>query len=247
MEKNKTGKYLKYAIGEIVLVMIGILLAISINNWNEHKKNVQQSKTYLNGIIKDIAVDTLYLTSAIDDIKKALITQESLIQKVKYTSEDLNNLRYIFSPDYWDFYITDQTFKQIQNSSKARLIGFDSIYNKISNYYTVIKQRIDKNTLYEIKEATKETDLIKIINSNIEMGDYYFGETNLLERELEISLVNSQEENDQAFLKLVNSIEARNYIKRTYLRYSHILRGYTNCNQNAKDIIITINKTLKED
>ena len=38
MEKNKTGKYLKYAIGEIVLVVIGILIALQINNWNERVK-----------------------------------------------------------------------------------------------------------------------------------------------------------------------------------------------------------------
>ena len=38
MEKNKTSNYLKYAIGEIVLVMIGILLALQINNWNEKRK-----------------------------------------------------------------------------------------------------------------------------------------------------------------------------------------------------------------
>ena len=46
MEKNppagragKTGKYLKYAVGEIVLVVIGILIALSINNWNQHRNN----------------------------------------------------------------------------------------------------------------------------------------------------------------------------------------------------------------
>lgn len=37
MEKNKTGKYLKYAIGEIVLVMIGILLALQVNEWNQER------------------------------------------------------------------------------------------------------------------------------------------------------------------------------------------------------------------
>jgi len=37
MEKNKTGKYLKYATGEIVLVVIGILLALQINNWNTQR------------------------------------------------------------------------------------------------------------------------------------------------------------------------------------------------------------------
>ena len=34
MEQNKTGKYFKYAIGEIVLVMVGILLALQVNNWD---------------------------------------------------------------------------------------------------------------------------------------------------------------------------------------------------------------------
>ena len=42
MEKNKTGKYLKYAIGEIVLVVIGILIALSINNWNS--KRIEKSE-----------------------------------------------------------------------------------------------------------------------------------------------------------------------------------------------------------
>lgn len=36
--ENKTGKYLKYAFGEIILVMIGILLALQVNNWNEDRK-----------------------------------------------------------------------------------------------------------------------------------------------------------------------------------------------------------------
>ncbi|WP_424286426.1 DUF6090 family protein, partial [Eudoraea sp.] len=36
--ENKTGKYFKYAIGEIVLVVIGILIALQINNWNESSK-----------------------------------------------------------------------------------------------------------------------------------------------------------------------------------------------------------------
>ena len=38
METGKTGKYFKYAIGEIMLVVIGILIALQINNWNEAKR-----------------------------------------------------------------------------------------------------------------------------------------------------------------------------------------------------------------
>jgi len=45
--ENKTGKYFKYAIGEIVLVVIGILLALSINNWNEDRKDKILEQNYL--------------------------------------------------------------------------------------------------------------------------------------------------------------------------------------------------------
>ena len=38
LEQGKTANYLKYAIGEIILVVIGILIALSINNWNENRK-----------------------------------------------------------------------------------------------------------------------------------------------------------------------------------------------------------------
>ena len=52
MEKNKTGKYFKYAIGEIVLVVIGILIALQINNWNEDRKVKKTRNTDLHRIKK---------------------------------------------------------------------------------------------------------------------------------------------------------------------------------------------------
>ncbi len=61
MEKNKTGKYFKYAIGEIVLVVIGILIALSINNWNEERKNKIKEYVYLEGIKDDLAIDVKYI------------------------------------------------------------------------------------------------------------------------------------------------------------------------------------------
>ena len=52
--EGKTGKYLKYAIGEIVLVVIGILIALQINNWNENRLKNKTVKTYLNSLIQDL-------------------------------------------------------------------------------------------------------------------------------------------------------------------------------------------------
>jgi hypothetical protein len=57
METGKTGKYLKYAIGEIVLVVIGILIAFSINNGNETRKARKQEIKYLKNLQTDITLE----------------------------------------------------------------------------------------------------------------------------------------------------------------------------------------------
>ncbi len=53
MSENKTGKYLKYAIGEIILVVIGILIALQINNWNENRKQNKLEQDYLKALLKE--------------------------------------------------------------------------------------------------------------------------------------------------------------------------------------------------
>ena len=60
MEKNKTGKYFKYAIGEIVLVVIGILIALQINEWNnERNKNKAEEIiiTQLKGDLRKLQIE----------------------------------------------------------------------------------------------------------------------------------------------------------------------------------------------
>ena len=64
LSENKTGKYLKYAIGEIVLVMIGILLALQINNWNEARSQKDQLHQYLATLVKELNNDKEKLMSS---------------------------------------------------------------------------------------------------------------------------------------------------------------------------------------
>ena len=67
MEKNKTGKYLKYAIGEIVLVVIGILIALQINNWNENRKLENRRQEYYSQLLDDLNNDIIFAQNTIED------------------------------------------------------------------------------------------------------------------------------------------------------------------------------------
>lgn len=53
MSENNMGKYFKYAIGEILLVMVGILLALQVNNWNEDRKDSIREKAILEELHRD--------------------------------------------------------------------------------------------------------------------------------------------------------------------------------------------------
>ena len=60
LSEGKTAKYLKYALGEIVLVVIGILIALSINNWNEDRKDTNREKATLYKFLQDLKSDSTY-------------------------------------------------------------------------------------------------------------------------------------------------------------------------------------------
>ena len=79
LSENKFSKYLIYAIGEIVLVVIGILIALSINNWNEDRKNRQKEKDALIELFQDIESNNVQLKKIDKDEREIVNSIESLI------------------------------------------------------------------------------------------------------------------------------------------------------------------------
>ena len=65
LSEGKTGKYLKYAAGEIILVMIGILLALQINNWNNDRIERKLESNILGEILVNLEKDVINLNSKI--------------------------------------------------------------------------------------------------------------------------------------------------------------------------------------
>jgi hypothetical protein len=68
-DDNRFFKYWRYAIGEIVLVVVGILIALSINNWNQNRINNQKLKSYLTEIVRDLRIDSSWISDQIETLK----------------------------------------------------------------------------------------------------------------------------------------------------------------------------------
>lgn len=60
--ENRFGRYFFYALGEIVLVVVGILIALQVNNWNENRKTAKQEKNFFSDILNDLEKDNANLT-----------------------------------------------------------------------------------------------------------------------------------------------------------------------------------------
>jgi len=87
MEQNKTGKYFKYAIGEIVLVMIGILLALQVNTWNESRKNLILEEEFKIGLKKDLIRDKESIEFCILNIEQKILAHSILTTKLPESYE----------------------------------------------------------------------------------------------------------------------------------------------------------------
>jgi len=82
-DDNKPIKYFRYAIGEIVLVVIGILIALSINNWNEARKNQQESIVFLQNLQIDLEKDFKQISKVIDIQTRRFQFLDSLIKATR--------------------------------------------------------------------------------------------------------------------------------------------------------------------
>ncbi|WP_143094885.1 DUF6090 family protein [Bizionia echini] len=82
--ENKTGKYLKYAFGEIILVVIGILIALQINNWNEQRKDRTKEKIILKQLQEDYQANLNQLEEKMATREKIIISAVALLEAFDY-------------------------------------------------------------------------------------------------------------------------------------------------------------------
>ena len=101
LSKKKFSKYLIYAIGEIILVVIGILIALQINNWNENKKERKIERKILIDLREEIQTNRNKITTSINRREKLLLPVN---QHLKYLSESkvsFDNFKSLHGRSFW--------------------------------------------------------------------------------------------------------------------------------------------------
>ena len=144
--ENKTGKYFKYAIGEIILVVIGILIALSINNWNENRKSqINQEKYFV--LLKKEALNNLEnVKIAKTSILKRMQAQAEIVKLIDskldtISEKNLSNLfenvlfgftRYQFENTVITEFKTSGELKNIQNDSiRSKLVKLEPLISSL--------------------------------------------------------------------------------------------------------------------
>lgn len=245
IKKQSLTKYLIYAFGEIILVVIGILLALQINNRNEYKKSLDNSKVYLKEIVNDLASDTLYLNRMLTNLNAQCSKEKWYLNKTSYTLDDFDSLKMIFPIGIWDYYVNDRTYTKIQSSQASKLIGFDALYKNITDYYNVDKKRIDRNTGIEIRETSMPIEFIDNINRTMEINVDNTRDFSGLNLKFDFPKLAKNGENKKKFVDLMNTIEARNYLRNAYNRHMLLLLGFDLTRKHAGNLIININSNLE--
>jgi len=149
--ENKTSKYFKYAIGEIILVVIGILIALQINNWNEQRKSNDLYYSYLTRLKEDF---TFILNSTAESklIEEHLIELGELVLNVSLNKENnVHPLKLAIGIDFTAgrHYYTkkSQTWADLISTGNLKLIENKALRNEIGAYNNLIDQR-----LFQIEE-----------------------------------------------------------------------------------------------
>ena len=131
MKKGELSRYLIYALGEVFLVVVGILIALQVNNWNEQRKANNERNELIIALISDFE-------SSQKELEELVTASDSLLKMNKQLMDILNTNPIPDSPDsirmlfrYFligtSFHPNHPAYKAAQSNDKLKLIGSDSL------------------------------------------------------------------------------------------------------------------------
>jgi hypothetical protein len=178
--ENRFSKYLIYAIGEIVLVVIGILIALSINNWNEDRKNRIAEADYYCRILEDLELNEKLIDETSELISSKIQLSKELIFDLNRFPNDksviLNKFVVAIRQDV--FVPSTIAFDDITSSGQLKLLADVNLKNRLIQHRTFLN-----NILNLLQENRNE--IINRMSDFESMSEFGYQEIDYLGRELD--------------------------------------------------------------
>ncbi len=210
--ESRFGRYFFYALGEIVLVVIGILIAFQINNWNEQRKENAKIKTYLKSMFVDLNNDITRFDLIINNMNDQIRNNSLVFQNKNYQTLPMDSVVLTISSYFVDYKIYDQTFQKIKNSGLVDQLGSKQLNDAINNYYTVDLYRFNTFIDYDQNRSLSDDDFWFVTD------DYEINPPYGSIQKMNLPYADNEKTRKLAFIKKIESNLGRNYLRNNISR-----------------------------
>lgn len=180
---SPAGRYLFYAVGEIFLVVIGILIALQINTWNENRKNIAMEIDYLSRLYDELDKNKSYGVLYKDFSNYQVESSEILSNALRLEDDKIETSVLIDAliqclqipyPNY-----SDNVWQELKSTGDLSLLHNKDLSSKLSDYFNYIEQAIELENEWaafhlSYREMTNEildfSNRNRIINNTLAMG-----------------------------------------------------------------------------
>ncbi|WP_191860300.1 DUF6090 family protein [Hanstruepera ponticola] len=244
IQENRASKYMLYAVGEIILVVIGILIALQINNTNEAKKERAKELNYLKNIKTD-------LNLTITELDLFISTRNSQIEAAKRIIEHFDGKPIedynAFNKDIVDiytwqrFFLIDNTFQELTNSGNLAIISNDSIKNALLTMQTIYK-KIKYNEDHFRYDAE-----VTLYEPSYDMLDIYPISKNYFYQVTNGNMGELVELKKEDFALMLTDLKQKNGFAFAILEFTTMNMGFNDMKVKSQELIRQIDAEIKKD
>jgi hypothetical protein len=154
LQQNQVTRYLVYAVGEIALVMVGILLALQVNNWNEARKDKKKESAFLNQIHNEFTDNKAQFERLRTLHSRSLKSCDWLLENQPFTSVSIDSLRYhsLWSRVSYTFDPSYSSIESLVNSGAIDLIQDVDLQNALIGWKDLLVDYLEEEK--EMREFT---------------------------------------------------------------------------------------------
>lgn len=214
---NPLTRYLLYALGEIILVVIGILIALQINNWNEFRKDRKREKMYLGSLESDLQESQAELQRVIektDEISEATTRLLSYaVDTIQMPSPVVFDSLVIQTFGYTIAMTNEGTINDISGSGDLKVIRNDSLRRMIASWDAGFKMIREREDL--LKESFNNNR--DRLDEKIDMFNYFKMKKGLMNDQSRVYLVNNNEYRNR-FIDILRNSGALNNLYKIKIR-----------------------------